>query len=90
MTGMEKPKCKLCGERHWGACAHIMAELAGLPVPHVGDVVKTTHGLYRAVKVSEAISRFAPPGQCPHCDARRADNVKAVKKHRLRQRQERQ
>jgi hypothetical protein len=21
---MDKPKCKLCGERHWGACDHLV------------------------------------------------------------------
>jgi hypothetical protein len=96
---MEAPKCRLCGSRHWGACnqapkaqpttkalaAKVAAETPRTASPSPDPRLPRNSGA-KSTSQAATQSMLAPPGQCPHCDARRAYNAKRVALHRDRKR----
>jgi len=77
---MEIPKCRTCGERHWGLC----------PTAKLSVAAKTTRLMQRQEPVrmkKQARARLKPAPDCPVCAARREKNRLAVARHRLTKQQ---
>ena len=68
---MDATLCRTCGKRHWGMCDLAMEKFGKLTTPGI-----------RSTQYTQAVSGFAPAGQCPYCDAMRMKNQARAKKHR--------
>ena len=86
---MDAPKCKICGERHYGTClGHVSKRVAVVARAVTDASVKAAIDAQRKAKPLKAKSHskgyIAPPGECPYCDARRDATRLAVQRHRKR------
>ena len=79
---MEAPKCRTCGERHWGLCLH-----EPKPVHKRKPVVSTAQAgnvTDNSGNVTAQRGNVTAVGGCPVCAARRAAAAKRTRRHRAR------
>lgn len=76
---MDKPKCRLCGGRHWASEPHkIEPDMLHTPLPESYPITPREKVVPLPVKADGA-GLIAPAGECPYCDRRRARTSEKVR-----------
>src|SRR6516164_1967532 len=83
---MLAPKCRSCGERHWGLC--VERRLANPVPPHVTLQPLSAPVTLQTTTPAEAQQAAAPAEArwCPECERRRLQTLERVRRHRAKRR----